>query len=67
MDKNSTMEFRATTLFDKLKELLYGSSRKNYMESHLHLWEYIFESELLGFDALELLPIASQNPALQYN
>ncbi|XP_009801965.2 transcription factor bHLH162-like [Nicotiana sylvestris] len=47
MDKNSTMEFRATTLFDKLKELLYGSSRKNYMESHLHLWEYIFESELM--------------------
>lgn len=61
------MEFRAATLFDKLKELLYGSSCSNNMESQLHLWDYIIESELLGFDALELLPIASQNPALQYN
>nr|XP_009591015.1 transcription factor bHLH162-like [Nicotiana tomentosiformis] len=67
MDRNSTMEFRAATLFDKLKELLYGSSCSNNMESQLHLWDYIIESELLGFDALELLPIASQNPALQYN
>ncbi|KAG5579182.1 hypothetical protein H5410_049809 [Solanum commersonii] len=58
MKLSSKMEFRATTLCDKMKELIYGPSHGNDMESQLHLWDYRIE-----FDALEyyLLP-TSQNP-----
>lgn len=56
------MEFRTTTLCDKMKELIYGPSCNNEMESNLHFWDYIIESEWLGFDALELLPTPSENP-----
>ncbi|XP_059301327.1 transcription factor bHLH162-like [Lycium ferocissimum] len=62
INRSSTVESKTTTLSDKLKELIYGSSHGNDMESQLHLWDYIFESKLLGFDDVELLPIPSQNP-----
>lgn len=52
---SSPMESTATNLCDRLKELLYGKSYGNEMESQLHLWDYIFESEILGFHDVELL------------
>ncbi|XP_049401638.1 transcription factor bHLH162-like [Solanum stenotomum] len=52
INRSSTMEFSATTLCDKMKELIYG----NDVDSQLHLWDYKIE-----FDALELLPTRSQN------
>ncbi|WMV49037.1 hypothetical protein MTR67_042422 [Solanum verrucosum] len=60
INRSSTMEFRATTLCDKMKELIYGPSCNNNMESN-HFWD-IAESEWLRFDALELLPTLGQNP-----
>ncbi|KAH0719858.1 hypothetical protein KY290_004780, partial [Solanum tuberosum] len=57
---NSRLEFKATTLYDKMKELIYGATCSNIdMEcSQIHLWDYIIE-----FDELEVLPITpSQNP-----
>ncbi|XP_060189043.1 uncharacterized protein LOC132617691 [Lycium barbarum] len=62
INRSSTMEFRATTLCDKMKELIYGPSCSNDMESQLHLWDYIIESGLKESDALKLLPTTSQNP-----
>ncbi|XP_006366311.1 uncharacterized protein [Solanum tuberosum] len=62
INMSSTMECRAANLCDKLKELLYGKSNDNEMESQLHLWDYIVESELLGFNDVEFLPSTSQNP-----
>ncbi|XP_016544109.2 transcription factor bHLH162-like [Capsicum annuum] len=62
IDTNSTMEFKATTLCDKIKELIYGPSCNNDMIiSQQHLWDYKIE-----FDALELLPTINQNPNM-YN
>ncbi|KAK4723580.1 hypothetical protein R3W88_026359 [Solanum pinnatisectum] len=57
---NSRMEFKATTLYDKMKELIYGATCSNDMEcSQIHLWDYIIE-----FDELEVLSITpSQNPS----
>lgn len=52
------MNKSSTTLFDKMKELIYGPSHDgNDVDSQLHLWDYKIE-----FDALELLPTTSQNP-----
>ncbi|XP_055807050.1 uncharacterized protein LOC129875849 [Solanum dulcamara] len=51
INRSSTMKFTATILCDKMKELIYGPSHGNDVESELHLWDYIIE-----FDALELLP-----------
>lgn len=65
INMSSTMECRATNFCDKLKELLYGKSHDNEMESQLHLWDYIVESEFLGFYDAKLLP-TSQNPNM-YN
>ncbi|XP_059285883.1 uncharacterized protein LOC132039414 [Lycium ferocissimum] len=62
INRSSTIEFRGTTLCGKMKELIYGPSCSNDMESQLHLWDYIIESGLKEFDALELLPTRSQNP-----
>ncbi|KAK4364074.1 hypothetical protein RND71_015432 [Anisodus tanguticus] len=62
INRSSTMEFRATTLCDKIKELIYGPSCSNNMESELYLWDYVIESGLIEFNALELSPIASPNP-----
>ncbi|KAK6777198.1 hypothetical protein RDI58_023915 [Solanum bulbocastanum] len=56
INRSSTMEFSATTLCDKMKELIYGPSHGNDVDSQLHLWDYKIE-----FDALELLPTRSQN------
>ncbi|XP_055808469.1 transcription factor bHLH162-like [Solanum dulcamara] len=62
INRSSTMEFKATSLCDKMKELIYGPSCSNDMESHQHLWDYIIESGLIEFNTEELSPIASQNP-----
>ncbi|KAG5579179.1 hypothetical protein H5410_049806, partial [Solanum commersonii] len=56
INRSSTMEFSATTLCDKMKELIYGPSHGNDVDSQLHLWDYKIE-----FDALELLSTRSQN------
>ncbi|XP_049370475.1 uncharacterized protein LOC125835395 [Solanum verrucosum] len=55
---NSRMEFKATTLYDKMKELIYGATCSNIdMEgSQIHLWDYIIE-----FDELEVLPITPKS------
>ncbi|XP_059302169.1 transcription factor bHLH162-like [Lycium ferocissimum] len=65
INKSSTMEFRATTLCDKMKELIDGPSRSNDMESQLHLWDYVIESGQIEFDALELLPTRSHMQNVQ--
>ncbi|XP_060198658.1 uncharacterized protein LOC132627358 [Lycium barbarum] len=65
INRSSTMEFRATTLCDKMKELIYGPSCSNDMESQLHLRDYIIESGLKDFDALELLPTRSHMQNVQ--
>ncbi|KAM3343510.1 transcription factor like [Capsicum galapagoense] len=67
LNKSSTMEFGATTMSDNSKELIHGPSCNNDMDSDLHLWNGIFESELLGFDALELMPTPSQIPNMPSN
>lgn len=55
------MEFRGTTLCNKMKELIYGASFNNDMEySQIHLWDYIIEC-----DALEVLKTPNQNPNIQ--
>ncbi|MCD9642266.1 hypothetical protein HAX54_028967 [Datura stramonium] len=60
INKSSTMEFGATTLCAKMKELIYGPiSCNNDVESNLHLWDYIIESELIEFHEVELSPIPS--------
>ncbi|KAM3287210.1 transcription factor like [Capsicum chacoense] len=60
-NRSSTMEFRATTLCDKIKELIYGPFCNNDIEPQQYLWDYKIE-----FDAVELLPTISQNPNM-YN
>uniref|UniRef100_M1DK73 DNA binding protein n=1 Tax=Solanum tuberosum TaxID=4113 RepID=M1DK73_SOLTU len=59
INRSSTMEFIGTNLCDKVKELIYGPSHGNDVESQLHLWDYKIE-----FDTLEyyFLPTISQNP-----
>ncbi|XP_049402581.1 transcription factor bHLH162-like [Solanum stenotomum] len=59
INRSSTMEFIGTNLCDKMKELIYGPSHGNDVESQLHLWDYKIE-----FDTLEyyFLPTTSQNP-----
>ncbi|KAL3355966.1 hypothetical protein AABB24_016897 [Solanum stoloniferum] len=59
INKSSPMEFKATSLCDKMKELIYGPSCNNDIESSQHLWDYIIESGLIEFNAIELPPIAS--------
>ncbi|KAL3325719.1 hypothetical protein AABB24_036780 [Solanum stoloniferum] len=59
INKSSLMEFKATSLCDKMKELIYGPSCNNDIESNQHLWDYIIESGLIEFNAIELPPIAS--------
>ncbi|XP_060170795.1 transcription factor bHLH162-like [Lycium barbarum] len=65
INRSSTIEFRSTTLCGKMKELIYGPSCSNDMESQLHLWDYIIESGLKEFDALELLPTISHMQNVQ--
>ncbi|KAK4723583.1 hypothetical protein R3W88_026362 [Solanum pinnatisectum] len=55
INTSSTMEFGATTLYDKMKELIYGPSCNNATRSNIHFWDNIVESEWLGFDVSELL------------
>ncbi|XP_060211442.1 transcription factor bHLH162-like isoform X2 [Lycium barbarum] len=47
--ENSTMECRATTVYSRLKELLYGSSSTDddIIETLLRLWDYDIQSEML--------------------
>lgn len=63
MNRSSTMEFKA--LCDKMKELIYGPSWSNEMESQQLLWDYIIESGLIEFNVEELSPIPSQNPNIK--
>ncbi|KAK6777199.1 hypothetical protein RDI58_023916 [Solanum bulbocastanum] len=55
INTSSTMEFGATTLYDKMKELIYGPSCNNATRSNIHFWDNIVESEWFGFDVSELL------------
>ncbi|PHU04287.1 hypothetical protein BC332_25109 [Capsicum chinense] len=64
INKSSTIEFKETTLCTKMKELIYGPSCNNDMES---LWDYIIESGLIEFNSVDLSPRASQNPNINYS